>query len=76
MMISQNNSDVSTPEAPLWLHSSTIRPAGPTAKTVPTMISSTTENTRMMFCITGPKYLPVISAMEAPSLRSLIMPEK
>ena len=37
---------------------------------------STTENTRMTFCITGPKYLPVISAMEAPSLRSLIMPEK
>ena len=40
------------------------------------MMSSTTENTRMTFCITGPKYLPVISAMEAPSLRSLIMPEK
>ena len=76
MMMSQNSSEVSTPEAPLWLHSSTIRPAGPTANTVPTMMSSTTENTRMTFCITGPKYLPVISAMEAPSLRSLIMPEK
>lgn len=36
----------------------------------------TTENTRMMFCITGPRYLPVISAMEPPSLRSLIIPEK
>ncbi len=76
MMTSQNSSEVITPDAPLWLHSSTIRPAGPTANTVPTMISSTTENTRITFCITGPKYLPVISAMEAPSLRSLIMPEK
>ena len=48
----------------------------PTANTVPTMMSRTTEKTRITFCITGPRYLPVISAMEAPSLRSLIMPEK
>ena len=46
---------VSTPDIPLFLHRVTIRPAGPTANTVPTMISSTTENTRMMFCITGPR---------------------
>ena len=76
MMISQNRVVVSMPLMPLFLHRVTIRPAGPTANTVPTMISSTTENTRMMFCITGPRYLPVTSAMEAPSLRSLIIPEK
>ena len=55
MMISQNRVVVSRPDIPLFLHRVTIRPAGPTANTVPTMISSTTENTRMMFCITGPR---------------------
>ena len=72
----KNRVVVSRPDMPLFLHRVTIRPAGPTANTVPTMISSTTENTRMMFCMTGPRYLPVTSAMDAPSLRSLIIPEK
>ena len=40
------------------------------------MMSSSTEKTRMMFCMTRPRYLPVTSAMELPLLRSLIMPEK
>ena len=76
MRISQNSVVQSRPETPLFLHSVTIRPAGPTANTVPTMISSTTENTRITFCIVWPRYLPVTSAMDAPSFRSLIMPEK
>ena len=51
MTISQNSVVESTPDIPLFLHSVTIRPAGPTANTVPTIISSTTENTRMIFCM-------------------------
>ena len=51
MRISQNSVVESTPDTPLLLHSVTIKPAGPTANTVPTMISSTTENTRMIFCM-------------------------
>ena len=75
-MISQNNVVVSSPEAPLFLNNVTINPAGPTANTVPTMIRSTTENTLITFCIKDPKYLPVTSAIELPSLRSEIIPEK
>ena len=51
MRISQNSVVESTPDTPLLLHSVTIKPAGPTANTVPTMINSTTENTRMIFCM-------------------------
>ena len=40
---------------PLFLKSVTSRPAGPTANTVPTMISRITENTRMTLCMTGPR---------------------
>ena len=39
---------------PFW-NRVTISPAGPTAKTVPTMTSSTTLNTRMTFFIPLPR---------------------
>ena len=76
MSTSQNKVVLKSPETPPFLQSVTISPAGPTAKTVPTMISSTTEKTRMTFCMAPPRYLPVTSAIEPPSLRSLIIPEK
>ena len=76
MITSQNKVVLKSPETPPFLHNVTIRPAGPTAKTVPTIIRSTTEKTRITFCIAPPRYLPVTSAIELPSLRSLIIPEK
>ena len=53
--ISQNKVVVTMPEAPLFLNRVTMRPAGPTANTVPTMISSTTLNTRMTFFMKPPR---------------------
>ena len=55
MIHSQNSALVTIPVTPLFLNSVTISPAGPTAKTVPTITSSTTLNTRMTFFITFPR---------------------
>ena len=54
-MISQNRVVVTMPVEPPFLNRVTIRPAGPTANTVPTMISSTTLNTRMTFFMKPPR---------------------
>ena len=43
------------PVLPPLVHSSWMRPAGPTANTVPTITSSTTLNTRMTFFIAPPR---------------------
>ena len=53
----------------------TIRPAGPTANTVPTMIRRTTEKTRMTAFIVLPRYIPVTSAMETPLCLSESIPD-
>ena len=42
-------------QAPASLHSLTMSPAGPTANTVPTMTSSTTEKMRMTVFMVGPR---------------------
>ena len=54
-MISQNSVVVTIPLEPPFLNRVTIRPAGPTANTVPTIISSTTLNTRMTFFMKPPR---------------------
>lgn len=77
MMASQVVVAENTPAAPVpWgSNISTSRPAGPTAKTVPTMTSSTTENTRMTFFMVRPRYVPVTSEIDWPLLRSESMPD-
>ncbi len=54
-MISQNSVVATMPVWPPCLNSVTIRPAGPTANTVPTMTKRTTLNTRMTFFIAPPR---------------------
>ena len=55
MMASQKILLVMMPERPLLVVRVTIRPAGPTANTVPTMISRMTEKTRITFFIVSPR---------------------
>ena len=56
-MIASQKVDLTTMplSTPLFLNRVTSRPAGPTANTVPTMISRITENTRMTFFIAPPR---------------------
>ena len=77
MMASQKEPFASSPvPVPFGSIIFTIRLAGPFANTVPTMMRRTTENTRMTFFITPPRYLPVTSEMEPPLFRSESIPEK
>ncbi len=78
-MMASQNADCARIESlltPLLTNRTFRSPAGPTAKTVPTMISRTTEKTRMTFFMTGPRYVPVTSEIEAPLFLSESMPEK
>ena len=57
MLVASQKVDLTTMplSTPLFLNRVTSRPAGPTANTVPTMISRITENTRMTFFIAPPR---------------------
>jgi hypothetical protein len=57
MMASQNTGLVKmlSADTPLLIRSVLSSPAGPTANTVPTMMSRITENTRMTFFMTSPR---------------------
>ena len=55
MIHSHTSALENVPLIPAFFNSVTIRPAGPTANTVPTITSRTTLNTRITFFITPPR---------------------